>query len=231
MKTLIFGSCRVKRFRAHLRDQEQKSLFSICQHHLHNPYEVLQILKWVDSGNFSEAMTHGRLHNEIETRINNISLQYYEHLAEDYRSCDRIIIELSSIKRLTYSDHQASIDCNLTSFSHLRKLDDPITQNINETILKSNDFLTAVEGIVKVVGNKTLIIVPHYSWSDNGLQLRSRETLRNFVYKCGGELGLHILDPDFYIQKFKERKLVCIDSSHYTEKFEKLIAKFASRKL
>jgi len=231
MQTLIFGSCRVKRFRAHLKNSITKKKFDICQHHLHNPYEILQIIQWLSAGNFDLAKSHDRFHNEIATRTNNDVDNYYENLSQKFLHSDRIAIEISSIKRLVKTSNNSIIDCNLTSVSHLRKNNPEEIDSITESIPNYKDFFSAIKSIKEATHNKELIIIPHYSWDNNGTPLQSRSKLRQYIAESCNTLGINIIDPDPCISKFKERNKICIDSSHYTERFEQILARFISKNI
>lgn len=232
MKTIIFGSCRVKRFRAYITNKEQKNDLKICQHHLHNPFEVEQLLNWIVNPNegsidFEEKSI---LHNEIYTRKMVLQNDYYSNIKKSFEQSERVIIEISSAKRTLVEINNTKYDCNLTSIAHLKKINPNLIENISESSTGFEEFKNSIYKIKCLIGDKKLIIVPHYSWISNGIPLKSRAMLRDYVKESCRLLNLTFLDPDESFKKIN-KSLACIDSSHYTPRFERIISKYYLKKL
>ena len=228
MYTFIIGSCRVKRFRAFISDPEIKKSIGICQHHLHNPYEIEQLLNWLVSGDFSEAELFSDFHNEISTRKKKLPDNYYFNLKKSFEKSDRIYIEISSLKRCILKINEKKYDCNLTSIAHLHKNKSNLVDHIEMSVTSFNDFFASLANIREIVKHKQLIVVPHYSWKTGNKNIESRDLGRKYVLESCRLLNIPVIDPDACIAKLGDN-LTCIDSSHYTKKFEKLIALFYSR--
>ena len=231
-KYFIVGSCRVKRFRAYLTPEERKNI-EICPHHLHNPFEIQQIIGWL-SGSYSisdiQIEETSPYHNEIFTRKQRLPKNYYKNLQEKYAEADCLVIEVSSTKRLTIDIGRQVFDCNLTSVSYLKKNNLALVNMLTETNPCVEEFFGALRNIRTLTADKQLFVVPHFSWSVDSSPLRSRQILRDRVLESCKTLDITVLDPDICLARYP-RSLMVIDSSHYTHKFERLIAKYYIKSL
>jgi hypothetical protein len=228
MYTFIIGSCRVKRFRMFISDSEIKKSIGICQHHVHNPFEIEQLLNWIVSGDFSEAELFYNFHNSISTEKIKLPDDYYTNVKKSFEMADRIYIEISGLKRFNLKVNEKKYECNQTAIEYLQKNKSTLVDQVETQISTPDDIFVSLANIREIVKHKQLIVVPHYSWKTGDKAMESRDLLRKYVVEGCRALNIPIVDPDACISKLG-KNLACIDSSHYTIRFEKLIALFYSK--
>lgn len=221
---LIFGSCRVKRFRAHLTKNEAKNI-RICQHHIHNAFEAKQIINWAESGDFDCAIKYNKIHNEIFARNNSIdSSKYYENLRKSFKESDAIAVEVSSLKRNIFTfEGELVIDGNLTALKYISEEFIEGAKRINQKS-SQRDITDALAAIKEICKNKILILIPHYSWNTHQGPLSDRKELREVLLAACNDLDILLLDPDQIIRLYGQER-ACTSSAHYSKGFERVLSR------
>lgn len=211
-----------------ISDPKLRKSIGICEHHLHNPFEAEQLLNWLVNGDFSEADEFSAFHNSMSTRQIKSADHYYLNLKKSFDASERIYIEISSLKRYILKANEKNIECNHTSIEYLRKNNSNLIDQLETCVSSFDEFFVSLANIKEIVKHKQLIVVPHYSWKTDGKSISSRDLVRKYVFDSCQLLNIPIIDPDVCLLKLGNI-LTCIDSSHYTVKFEKLIALFYSK--
>jgi hypothetical protein len=211
-----------------ISDSELKKSIGICEHHVHNSFEIEQLLNWLVSGDFSEAELFYNFHNSISASKEKLPDDYYINLKKSFERSDRIYIEISSLKRFILKVNEKKHECSQTAIGYLQKSNSNLADQINTQISNFDEFFVSLSNIREMVKHKQLIVVPHYSWKTVDKSMESRDLLRKYIVDGCRLLNIPILDPDACISKLGNN-LTCIDSSHYTIRFEKLIALFYAK--
>lgn len=238
-RTLIVGTCRVKRPRS-LFPPEVASLVECIHSHVHYPAEILQMLRYL-SGEIEFPRDVLPL---VIDDVNNGNLDSIDALMTrrekerlSLANAEQVVLEVSSLKKLRFmTEGRAPLFANITSVSNLSKgrckpsfIDSKYyaahLDTIEKSVCSEVDFEVDLMQVLDLLDGKKVTLVAHFQTTIPGQPkpIAERELLGRLLQRVARKRGCGYLDQTDIVESIGSAKALK-DTSHYSDAGEAVMA-------
>lgn len=235
--TLLIGTCRIKRMLAFMDESLKPSFFQISTH-THYCAETKQMLEYIQGSKLPEELL-GVIIDDINVgKLNSYTEvnKWRENTLADLNKSEKVIIEISSLKNFLLRAKPYFFG-NLTALKSIIGTNSRIAKFIPQDKLKmefsdlkpvlstENQIIEIMKEIKLLLPNKQILWLSHFRYIINkkDIEIEERLKLSKWVKNGSKLLGDDYFDQTVIVDKLGVKNAL-IDSSHYSEEAERLMA-------